>query len=293
MPCCFFVNFEGHVIVHKRQSYSFAFPVASSYVARMNEIKLTILGSGASSGVPLVGCDCPVCKSSDSRNKRSRVSCLIETRGRKLLIDTSPDLRMQCLGQGIKTVDAILYTHGHADHLHGIDDIRMLNFHAGAPIPAYMDEVTYEGIRDRFGYAFQPPIPEFGWFRPCLTPQRIQPGNPFEVEGIKVYPFIQNHGKIHSVGYRIGDVAYSTDVKDFPPESEPYLYNLNLWVVDCLRFEPAHTHAHLELTLEWIARYRPQRAVLTHLSHDFDYEALKASLPPGVEPAYDGWSLSC
>jgi phosphoribosyl 1,2-cyclic phosphate phosphodiesterase len=257
----------------------------------MKNMQVTILGSGASSGVPLVGCACPVCTSENPKNKRSRVSCLIETQGKRLLIDTSPDLRMQCLQNRIPTVDAILYTHAHADHLHGIDDVRMLNYNGSAPIPAYMDALTYEGINERFGYVFQPPIPEYGWFRPCLIPQQIAAYEAFEAAGITVHPFAQNHGRIQSLGFRIGDVAYSTDVKDFPAESERYLEGLQLWIVDCLRIEPAHTHAHLELTLSWIAKYRPERAILTHLSHDFDYEALKAALPQGVEPAYDGLTI--
>jgi phosphoribosyl 1,2-cyclic phosphate phosphodiesterase len=251
-------------------------------------MKITILGSGASSGVPLVGCSCEVCHSTDSRNQRSRVSCLVEVAGVALLIDTSPDLRTQCLKNRLHTVDAILYTHAHADHLHGIDDVRMLNHNRQSAIPAYADAPTLESISARFNYVFQPPIPEYGWFRPCLIPHKITPYQPFMAAGVEVHPFAQIHGRMHSLGFRIQDFAYSTDVKEFPAESEPYLRNLQLWVVDCLKWEAAHTHAHLELTLSWIARYQPERAILTHLSHEFDYERLCAQLPANVTAAFDG-----
>lgn len=254
-------------------------------------MKVTLLGSGSSSGVPIIGCECDVCKSENPKNKRSRVSVLVETQGKKILIDTSPDLRMQCLRAGIKTVDAILYTHAHADHIHGIDDVRSLNFHRGGVIPCYADAATLAEMRERFGYVFKAPIPEYGWFRPCLIPHEITAGVPFEVEGIQIIPFRQNHGRVDSIGYRIGNFAYSTDVKSFPAESEPFLYGLKLWVVDCLKPEPAPTHAHLAQSLEWIEKYKPAHAVLTHLAHEFEYDALQVSLPAAVEAGYDGLAL--
>lgn len=256
-------------------------------------MKVTILGSGASSGVPLIGCECAVCTSPNPRNKRSRVSVMVETQGKALLIDTAPDLREQFLREGLKTADAILYTHAHADHLHGIDDIRSLNFHKGGPIPCYADTATLAELKERFGYVFKPPIPEYGWFRPCLMPHEIKPEEPFAVEGITITPFRQIHGRLGSLGFRIGDFAYSTDVNDFPPESEKYLHGLDLWIVDCLKPESAPTHAHLAKSLGWIEKYKPKRAILTHLAHEFDYEALKAQCPPGVEPGYDGMTISC
>lgn len=254
-------------------------------------MKITLLGSGASSGVPIIGCDCAVCLSPNPRNKRSRVSLLVEMQGKKILIDTSPDLRLQCLREGIKTVDAILYTHAHADHIHGIDDIRALNFHHGGPLPCYADAPTLAELHERFGYVFKPPIPEYGWFRPSLIPHQITPGEAFEVEGIRILPFRQLHGRVDSIGYRIGDVAYSTDVKSFPPESEPFLQGLKLWIVDCLKLEPSPTHTHLPLALEWITKFTPERAILTHLAHELEYESLKNTLPAGVEPGYDGLSV--
>lgn len=251
-------------------------------------MKITLLGSGASSGVPLIGCDCPVCLSPNPRNKRTRVSLFVETSGAKILIDTSPDLRAQFLREGLKTADAILYTHAHADHIHGIDDIRSLNFHRSAPIPCYANKATLTELHERFGYVFREPIPQYGWFRPCLIANEITPGKAFAVEGVRVMPFRQIHGKVDSLGFRIGSMAYSTDVKAFPPESEEYLHGLDLWILDCLKPEPAPTHTHLAQSLEWIAKFKPKRAILTHLAHEFDYEALQAILPEGVEVGYDG-----
>lgn len=251
-------------------------------------MKITLLGSGASSGVPLIGCDCPVCLSPNQRNKRSRVSLFVETAGIKLLIDTSPDLRAQFLREGLKTADAILYTHAHADHIHGIDDIRSLNFYRGGPIPAYANKATLDELHERFGYVFREPIPQYGWFRPCLIPHEIAPGVAFSVEGVTITPFRQIHGKVDSLGFRIGNMAYSTDIKSFPPESEEHLHGLDLWILDCLKMEPAPTHTHLAQSLEWIAQYRPKRAILTHLAHELEYAALQAILPEGVEVGYDG-----
>ncbi len=251
-------------------------------------MKITMLGSGASAGVPLIGCECAVCKSNNSKNKRSRVSVMVETQGKKLLIDTSPDLREQCLRNGFREVDAIFYTHAHADHIHGIDDLRSLNFYHNAPIPAYANAATLAELKERFGYVFKPPIPEYGWFRPCLIANEITPGQKFTVEGVDVLPISQRHGRLESLGFRIGNFAYSTDVNAFPPESEPLLEGLDLWIVDCLKPQPAPTHAHLARSLEWIEKFKPKRAILTHLAHEFEYEALKAQCPAGVEPGYDG-----
>lgn len=252
--------------------------------------KITILGCGASAGVPLIGCECPVCTSTDSRNKRTRVSILIEQHQQKLLVDTSPDLRQQCLANGIRTIDAVLFTHAHADHCHGIDDLRPLNYHRGDVIPTYGDAVAMEEIIPRFSYAFKPPIPEYGWFRPALVPHIVdaQQMDPIHIGEMRVQLFPQTHGRLTTLGVRVGNFAYSTDVNHLPEESFEKLKGLDVWLVDCLRYEVSPTHAHLDLTLEWIRRMKPKRAILTHMSHDFDYEKFRRSLPNGVEPAYDG-----
>jgi phosphoribosyl 1,2-cyclic phosphate phosphodiesterase len=253
---------------------------------------IIILGCGASAGVPLIGCQCKVCQSGNPKNKRTRVSLYVQIDGIRFLIDTSPDLRQQCLSNNIRSVDAILYTHAHADHVHGIDDTRPFNHHNNAPIPIYTDINTYQEIETRFPFAFKEPIPEYGWFRPCLQPNIIKRDDQFAIQGLDIRSFKQMHGQGTTLGFRFGNIAYSTDVNAFPETSEKHLYDLDLWIVDCLRYEKAPTHAHLDLTLEWITKYKPKRAILTHMSHDFEYDKLMQALPENVEPAYDGMQIA-
>ncbi len=254
--------------------------------------QVTILGCGASAGVPVIGCECAVCQSDNLRNKRSRVSVLIEVRGVRLLVDASPDLRMQALNNRFKSIDGLFITHAHADHTQGLDDVRSFNYHAQKALPLFSDADTLAALQTRFDYVFQPPPRQGGWFRAALEPHTTYDGERFALGGVDFMPFYQHHGKIPSYGLRVDNVAYSTDVKAFPESSEPYLYDLDLWIVDCLGYAEKPTHAHLDLTLEWIAKYRPKRAVLTHMSHEFDYAGLKEALPSNVEPAYDGMVLS-
>lgn len=255
-------------------------------------MKVTILGCGSSGGVPLIGCECPVCTSDNRKNRRSRVSVLVETEGKRILIDTSPDLREQALANGITTVDAIIFTHAHADHINGLDDVRSFNYHGNAPIPVFGDAHTLAEIQKRFDYAFKPPIPEYGWFRPCLIANEIEAGRSFDIAGVHIQPFVQRHGKSEVLGLRIGDFAYSTDTNGILEASEAYLGGLDLWIVDCLQRDPAPTHAHLAMALEWIEKFQPEKAILTHMSHDLEYEALKRELPANVEPAWDGMQIS-
>ena len=255
-------------------------------------MKVTVLGCGASAGVPLIGCECVTCSSDNPKNTRTRVSILVEQGDTAILIDTSPDLRQQALANGFKKVDAVVYTHAHADHCHGIDDIRSLNYHLGAAIPAYGDAPTMARLQSSFDYVFQPPMPEYGWFRPCMTAHIIEPYEPFTIGNITLQPFLQEHGKVHSLGFRIGDFVYSTDVKSFPKESEQYLQNIDTWLLDCLTDErPMPTHADLPLSLSWVEQFKPKRAVLTHLSHSLDYDKLNRETPANVEAAFDGMVL--
>lgn len=258
-------------------------------------LKVTILGCGASGGVPLIGCTCPTCLSPDPKDKRLRASVLVEKGDTRLLIDTSPDLRQQALRAGFKHVDAILLTHPHADHLHGIDDVRPFNYHGKAAIPLYTDAATLEIVKARFPYCFQVTMPtaETGWYRPALIPHIIQlDGSPVAITSeLSIQPYLQIHGKTHSIGVRIGNFAYATDVNSLPEQSLQTLENLDVLVVDCLQREPAPTHAHLAMSLAWIERLKPKRAYLTHMGHAFTYEALKRELPPTIEPAYDGLTI--
>jgi phosphoribosyl 1,2-cyclic phosphate phosphodiesterase len=252
-------------------------------------MRVTILGCGTSSGVPLIGCRCPVCTSGEPRNRRRRCAILLEHGGTQVLVDTPPDLRCQCLDAGIDRIDAVLYTHAHADHVNGLDDLRALNFLMNRPIDAYGDGAVLERIRERFGYAFLPPEPGRGWWRPALNPIPIEA--PFRVGELLIRPFRQMHGGLPSWGFRVGDFAYSPDVSDLPQEAVDALQGLAVWIVDCLRERPHPSHAHLEQALEWIGAIRPARAILTHMNHEIDYHDLKGRLPPGVEPGYDGMVL--
>lgn len=256
------------------------------------EIKTTILGCGSSSGVPMVGCDCAVCTSGNPKNQRTRASVFVQAGNAHLLIDTSPDLRAQALANNLRRVDAILYTHAHADHCHGLDEVRNFNYLAGGPLPAYADRATYEELLARFPYAFREP-PQMVWSRPALMYHEIAtaPCRPFEVNGVQVVPFPQKHGRVDTLGFRIGNMAYSTDVHEMVEEGFAALEGVDLWIVDCLRVREAPTHAWLARTLEWIARVKPKQAVLTHMGHEIDYEALARQLPEGVIPAYDGLVL--
>ena len=253
-------------------------------------MKLTILGCGSSAGVPVIGCGCEVCLSDHPRNKRSRASVLYESdSGVRVLVDASPDLRSQALACGVTAIDALVLTHAHADHCHGLDDIRPFNFAKNAAIDLYADGVTLEEIKQRFAYIFRPHNHQHGWYKPEFTLHEVGEGDGMAEADLRF--FAQTHGRMQTLGLvmgKSGELAYSTDVNFLDEAAFAALKNVRVWVVDCLRPNPAPTHAHLELTLSWIARVKPERAILTHMAHEFEYEALNTSLPDGVEAAYDG-----
>jgi phosphoribosyl 1,2-cyclic phosphate phosphodiesterase len=253
---------------------------------------LIILGSGTSTGVPVIGCDCAVCLSDDPRNKRTRCSVLALLPGGNLLIDTSPEMRLQLVRERVGQVHAIAYTHNHADHLFGLDDARMFPRAIGGPVPIYCELETEETIRSVFHYAFTDQaarIPSGGV--PRIDFQRIAPGQPFSVLGETVLPIRLEHGRFRVLGFRIGNLAYCTDVSRIPDESWPLLEGLETLIVDALRVEPHPTHFSLAQALEAIERINPARAYLTHLSHGFDHASTEAGLPGRVALAYDGLSL--
>lgn len=253
-------------------------------------MRVTVLGCGGSGGVPLAtgkpGGEWGVCDPLEPRNRRRRVSLLVEEGAEAILIDTSPDLREQIIAFGIARVSAVLYTHAHADHCHGLDELRALRYRQGAPIPTYMDWATQRNLVDKFGYIFTSASDNDPLYKPLMD-DRLFDG-PFQVGDVPVLPFTQEHGDMPSIGFRIGPVAYSTDVKDLDEAAFAVLEGVKLWVVDCLRDQPHPTHSHTAQTLEWIARVKPDLALLTHLNHQIDYRDLKGRCPAGVEPAYDG-----
>lgn len=251
-------------------------------------MRVTMLGCGPSWGVPRIGGEWGACDPANPRNRRRRVSVLVETGGAILLIDTSPDLREQLLDAEVRRIDAVLFTHAHADHLHGIDDLRSVNWLMQRGIPVFASAQTLADISRRFGYVFDPVKSDgqFAYYKPVLEPQAID--GPFRAAGVDVMPFLQDHGFSKTLGFRIGAVAYSTDVIELDEAAFATLRGVELWIVDCIRRKPHVTHAHLEKTLRWIARVKPRRAVLTHMDESLDYETLRRELPAGVEPGYDG-----
>jgi phosphoribosyl 1,2-cyclic phosphate phosphodiesterase len=253
-------------------------------------MKVHVLGCGASGGVPLIGCTCDVCTSRDPRNKRSRVSIVVEDRGSRVLVDASPDLRQQFLATGLTTVDAAILTHAHADHLHGIDDLRSINWLRKGPLDIWGAPACLEHAKRRFDYAFEKPRLGEGkyWYAPSLVPHEVD--GPFSVGNINIQPFWQLHGGDREpvLGLRFGRFAYSTDVKEMPEEAFDVLAGIDVWIVDCLMEAPNFAHSDLQQTLSWIERVKPKRAILTHMNHTIDYAAWSARLPKGVEPAYDG-----
>lgn len=261
-------------------------------------LTFTILGCGSSAGVPRPGLGWGACNPGNPKNRRRRCSLLVERKKHagttRILVDTSPDLREQLLDANVDGLDAVLFTHEHADHTHGIDDLRSLVLHMRRRIDVYLDEATSRALHGRFGYCFMtPPGSEYP---PIVNEHRLAPGKPVTVNGaggpIDALPILQSHGDIPSLGFRFEDVVYSCDLNGFPPESIAALSGLKLWIVDALRYRTHPSHFSLSETLEWIARIAPARAILTNMHADLDYAELCAKLPGGVEPAYDGMRIA-
>ncbi|WP_408842070.1 MBL fold metallo-hydrolase [Acidibrevibacterium fodinaquatile] len=259
-------------------------------------MRVVVLGCGGSAGVPLIGGsdgrgDWGVCDPAEPRNRRLRASIAVCAGGQTLLVDTGPDLRGQLLGNGIARIDAILYTHAHADHITGLDDVRILNRIANRPLPAYGMDVTLSEIRRRFEYAFLPHDARQFFYRPVLLPQIVAPGDEVAMAGITARVFLQDHGFVTSLGFRCGGFAYSTDVVMLDAAALAVLEGVDTWLVGCFQRAPHKTHAHLERVLDWAATLGVRRTVLTHMGTDMDWGWLKHHLPSHVEPAYDGLIL--
>jgi phosphoribosyl 1,2-cyclic phosphate phosphodiesterase len=258
-------------------------------------VTFTILGCGSSMGVPRVALGWGSCDPNNPKNRRRRCALLVERANAqghltRVLVDCSPDLRLQLLETQVDWLDGVLISHEHADHTHGIDDLRPLFIHRRRRVDVYLDEATSRALHARFGYCFMtPPGSEYP---PILTEHRIEPGRPVAINGpggpIEALPVLQNHGDIPSLGFRFGDVAYSADIKSLPEASLAALRGRDVWIVDALRKAPHPSHMNLEEALQWIDRVKPKRAILTNLHSDLDYAALRASLPDHIEPAYDG-----
>jgi phosphoribosyl 1,2-cyclic phosphate phosphodiesterase len=250
-----------------------------------------LLGTGTSVGVPVIGCDCPVCTSDDPRNQRLRCAAVLGLPDGVLLIDTPPDLRLQLLRAGIGLVHAVAFTHEHADHLYGLDDLRLFQFYLRRPVPIYCESQVEDRIRLVYDYAFSHQPPTHAGSTPQLEFHTIGL-DPFQVLGATVVPIRLNHGpRFRVLGFRIGNLAYCTDTNDIPPESWPRLHGLDVLILDALRRKPHPTHFSLDQAVAAAGRIGAKRTYFTHIGHDLDHEATNAGLPQGMALAYDGLSL--
>jgi phosphoribosyl 1,2-cyclic phosphate phosphodiesterase len=261
-------------------------------------LTFTILGCGSSGGVPRPALGWGACDPNNPKNRRRRTSLLVEKREAggvtRILVDTSPDLREQLLDADVDWLDGVLYTHEHADHTHGVDDLRALFIKQRRPIDVWLDAYTSQSMHTRFGYCFA--APAGSEYPPIAKEHRMNAGELIAIAGkggtLTALPILQQHGDIASYGFRFGTFAYSCDLSGLPPESAAALENLDLWIVDALRYRPHPSHFSLDDALNWIARLKPRRAILTNLHADLDYEELYEKLPPNVEPAFDMLSVT-
>jgi phosphoribosyl 1,2-cyclic phosphate phosphodiesterase len=260
------------------------------------EATLTFLGSGTSMGVPTLGCDCAVCASAvsltgDARNRRTRPSLRLAYNGRVVLIDTGPDFHAQALRENINHLDAVLYTHAHADHIMGFDDLRPLSFRVPGDLPIYADEETIATLKRVFEYTFRTEDRYPTSARVRIHQIDRTAGAGFDLFGACIRRIPVIHGREQITGYRFGSAAYLTDMSDLPPESIPLLQNLDILILDSLRREPHPSHSHLERSIEFVEQLKPRRAYFTHISHDLDHATTEAELPPDIRLAYDGLQL--
>jgi phosphoribosyl 1,2-cyclic phosphate phosphodiesterase len=252
-------------------------------------MRLTFLGTGTSFGVPQIGCECAVCRSTDPRDQRTRAGAIVESDGATILIDTPPELRLQLIAGGFSNVDAVIYTHEHADHINGIDDLRMFSVRHGRPLPVYGPAETLDRLRSSFGYIFDDAVgPYEGTSKPSLEMHAVEPGRPVRVAGTDVVPLSFRHGHLRVFGYRFGRLAYITDVKAIPRAEREGLRDLDVLVLNALWWRPHPTHMSIDEAIETAQAIGARRTYLTHLTHETGHADLAARLPEGILPAYDG-----
>jgi phosphoribosyl 1,2-cyclic phosphate phosphodiesterase len=256
----------------------------------MSQVELLFLGTGTSAGVPMIGCHCPVCDSTDPRDKRTRPSVLMSYNDTKVLVDTSPELRLQCVANRVDRIDAVVFTHAHADHIMGLDDVRRFNAINGRPMPAYAEPQAHRAIQECFGYAFRAPDPSTTLFRPHLIPHNIT--TPFEIGGVTWTPVRLFHGEMPVLGFRVGNLAYCTDVSRIPDESFDLLRDLDVLVLDALQHRKHTTHFTVEEAIAASQRVKPKQTYFTHIAHGLSHAETNRSLPPTFQLAHDGLRIT-
>lgn len=249
-------------------------------------IELLFLGTGTSAGIPMIGCKCATCISPDPRDQRTRASVVISYDNTRVLVDTSPELRLQCVAQGVDRIDAIVYTHAHADHVMGLDDVRRFNAIQRRPLDVWADTLTMDALMRCFGYAFKPPSPKTSRFRPHLVHREI--AGPFDIEGVSWTPIRMFHGEMPVLGFRVGNLAYCTDVSRIPEESFALLEGLDVLVLDALQWKTHTTHFSVEQAMEASKRIGAKQTLFTHIAHALAHEETNKLLPPTMQLAYDG-----
>jgi phosphoribosyl 1,2-cyclic phosphate phosphodiesterase len=255
-------------------------------------VRLTLLGTGTSAGVPQLGCRCAVCSSADPKDRRSRTAALLELSQQTLLIDTPPELRLQLLGAGTERIDAVLYTHEHADHVHGIDDLRMFSLQRDAALPVYGSAATLDFLRHSYQYIFSREAAVYpGTSKPRLELHQLEPSQPIDVAGVTVLPLAFEHGDRSVLGFRIGRLGYVTDAKQVKAEEVAALRGVEILVLNALWWRPHPTHLSIPEAISAARAIGAQRTVLTHLTHETGHAELAARLPAGIEPGYDGQVL--
>lgn len=255
-------------------------------------MRLTFLGTGTSFGVPQIGCDCAVCRSTDPRDKRTRSGAVIEIEGSTILIDTPPELRLQLITGGFTRIDAVLYTHEHADHINGIDDLRIFSVRQRQPLPLYGPEETLDRLRSSFNYIFDDSVrPYEGTSKPRLTLHRVEPERPLRIAGVEVLPLAFQHGHVRVFGYRLGRLAYLTDIKEVLPAERDRLLGLEVLVLNALWWRPHPTHLSITEAIATARELGARRTYLTHLTHETGHAELETQLPAGIFPAYDGLTV--
>ena len=276
------------------QSSSEATALSSSESTNSKVIaEMVIMGTGTSIGVPVVGCRCSVCLSDNPRNRRMRSGVLIRAPHGEMIIDAGPELRLQLVRERATLIRAAIFTHSHADHIMGIDDLRIFGFQLDDSVPLYCEEVVEQQIRQTFSYAFSDPTTHaHKYAAPRLRFERITEGQDFSLLGLSIRTIRLKHGELPILGFRIGDVAFCTDVSTIPADSREQLKNLDVLVLNTLRHKPHPTHLHLDAALNLIRQLQPRQAYLTHMSHELDYDELLKELPPNVAPAYDGLRIA-